>query len=89
VQAELPGVSEYVPAGTQSSQGALPDAALYLPGAHWAQLPAGPVEPAAHSGGGSHVNGLVPTFLMFRLFIANAKGTFFGMSESLEESSRR
>jgi len=26
---------------------------------------------------------------MFRLFIANAKGTFFGMSESLEESSRR
>ena len=27
--------------------------------------------------------------MMFRLFIANAKGTFFGMSESLEESSRR
>ena len=26
---------------------------------------------------------------MFRLFIANAKGTFFGMSESLKESSRR
>ena len=26
---------------------------------------------------------------MFRLFIANAKGTFFGMSESLEASSRR
>ena len=26
---------------------------------------------------------------VFRLFIANAKGTFFGMSESLEESSRR
>ena len=25
---------------------------------------------------------------MFRLFIANAKGTFFGMSESLEASSR-
>jgi hypothetical protein len=28
-------------------------------------------------------------FMMFRLFIANAKGTFFGMSESLEASSRR
>ena len=28
-------------------------------------------------------------FMMFQLFIANAKGTFFGMSESLEESSRR
>jgi len=27
--------------------------------------------------------------LMFRLFVANAKGTFFGMSESLEASSRR
>ncbi len=27
--------------------------------------------------------------VVFRLFIANAKGTFFGMSESLEESSRR
>ena len=27
--------------------------------------------------------------MMFRLFIANAKGTFFGMSESLEASSRR
>ena len=27
--------------------------------------------------------------MMFRLFIANAKGTFFGMSESLEESLRR
>jgi len=27
--------------------------------------------------------------MMFRLFIANANGTFFGMSESLEASTRR
>ena len=27
--------------------------------------------------------------LMFQLFIANANGTFFGMSESLEASTRR
>jgi hypothetical protein len=27
--------------------------------------------------------------LMLRLFIANANGTFFGMSESLEASTRR
>ena len=31
----------------------------------------------------------VVEYMMFRLFIANAKGTFFGMSESLEASSRR
>jgi hypothetical protein len=37
-------------------------------------------------GGGGSGGG---KFLMFRLFIANAKGTFFGMSESLEASSRR
>jgi hypothetical protein len=30
-----------------------------------------------------------PASLMLRVFIANAKGTFFGMSESLEASSRR
>ena len=33
--------AEYLPA-KQSSQGALPDTALYLPGRHWAQLPAIP-----------------------------------------------
>jgi hypothetical protein len=57
-----PVTAEYLPA-KQSSQAALPVTALYLPGTHWAQLPAGPVEPAAQDNGSQvKLNELIATF---------------------------